>query len=197
MSAKTIAILASGAGTTAQAIIDACADSAIPAHVSLVISNNSGSGVLARAQEAGIAAQHISGHTHPDEDAAIARALEGADIVVLAGYMKKIGPQTLERHGARMVNTHPALLPKFGGRGMYGDRVHRAVLAAGEVETGASVHCVTAGYDEGPVIAQIPVLVEPGDTVESLRARVMAAERALLIRTLAALARGQTALPVV
>lgn len=180
----TVAILASGAGTTAQALLDACAGGAIPARVGLVISNNSAAGALARARAAGVPALHISPRTHPDEDRAIAQALAdaGAGLVVLAGYMKKIGPVTLARYAGRIVNTHPALLPKYGGQGLYGDRVHAAVLAAGEAQSGASIHLVTGEYDAGPVIAQGRVPVLPGDTVESLGARVRAAERALLVR---------------
>ena len=108
----------------------------------------------------------------------------GAEIVVLAGYMRKIGPRTLRAFHGRILNTHPALLPKFGGQGMYGLHVHRAVLAAGDAVTGASVHWVDADYDTGDVIAQREVAVEPGDTPETLAARVQTAERALLVDVL-------------
>jgi phosphoribosylglycinamide formyltransferase-1 len=181
-----IAILGSGAGSTAAAVMDAVA--VLPtARVVLVASNNSGSGVLAHARERGVPIAHLSSVTHPDPgalDAALLAALEaaGTDLVLLAGYMKKLGPRVLAAYAGRIVNTHPALLPAYGGRGMYGDRVHAAVLADGVPVTGASVHVVTAEYDEGPVLAQVEVLVEPGDDVESLRARVQAAEKALLVR---------------
>jgi phosphoribosylglycinamide formyltransferase 1 len=184
-----LAILGSGTGTTAAAIMDATRDR-IAARVVLVVGNNSGSGVLAHARERGVPTLHLSGVTHPDPDeldAALAAALDeaGAELVVLAGYMKKLGPRVLAAYAGRIVNTHPALLPAYGGHGMYGDRVHAAVLADGAAVTGASVHVVTAEYDEGPVLAQAEVPVEPGDDVESLRARVQAAEKALLVQWLA------------
>ncbi|GEA88062.1 phosphoribosylglycinamide formyltransferase [Cellulomonas cellasea] len=180
-----IAILGSGAGTTAAAVLDATRTSA-DADVCLVISNNSGAGVLEHARTRGVATLHLSGRTHPDAgelDAAMAEALAagGTELVVLAGYMKKLGPRVLAEHAGRVVNTHPALLPAYGGTGMYGDRVHAAVLADGATVTGASVHVVTAEYDEGPVLAQRQVPVEPDDDVESLRTRVQAAEKELLV----------------
>ncbi|UJP40661.1 phosphoribosylglycinamide formyltransferase [Cellulomonas palmilytica] len=184
-----IAILASGTGSTAAAIMDAAGDT-VAAEVALVISNNSGSGALAHARERGVPTRHLSGATHPDPavlDAAMLHALveSGAQLVVLAGYMKKLGPRTLSAFPGLVVNTHPALLPAYGGQGMYGDRVHAAVLADGARETGASVHVVTPEYDEGPVLAQVTVPVEPGDDVPALRARVQAAEKALLLEWLA------------
>lgn len=101
-------------------------------------------------------------------------------MVVTAGYMKKLGPATLTAYDQRILNIHPALPPKYGGRGMYGLHVHRAVLAAGEMISGASVHLVTAEYDEGPIVARREVPVFPGDDPESLAERVLAAERILL-----------------
>lgn len=184
-----IAILASGTGSTAAAIMDA-AGSTIAARVALVISNNSGSGALAHARERGVPTRHLSGVTHPDPavlDAAMLTALveSRAHLVVLAGYMKKLGPRTLAAFPGLVVNTHPALLPAYGGQGMYGDRVHAAVLADGARQTGASVHVVTSEYDEGPVLARVTVPVEPDDDVASLRARVQAAEKKLLLDWLA------------
>jgi len=190
-----LAVLASHAGTTLQAIIDACGAGTLPARVVAVISNNRDSGALERARAAGIPTHHLSGQTHPDPaalDAAICQALvdRGAEVVVLAGYMKRLGALTLGRFRGRVINTHPALLPKFGGVGMYGAHVHRAVLAAGERTSGASVHVVTEEYDAGPVIARGEVPVLPDDTPESLAERVQARERALLVDTLAAIASG-------
>src|SRR3954451_3698286 len=122
----------------------ACADGRIEgAAVVVVISNNSASGALARARTAGIATVHISGVAHPDPgelDRAITAELQhhGAELVVLVGYMRKLGPRTLGAFDGRILNVHPALLPNFGGTGMYGQRVHEAVLAAGESVTGAT-----------------------------------------------------------
>jgi len=195
-----IAVLASHQGTTLQAVLDACAAGAIDARVALIISNNAGSGALARARTAGVPALHLSGSTHADPaalDAAIASALEqhAVDLVLLAGYMKRLGPRTLARYAGRILNTHPALLPRHGGPGMYGMHVHRAVLAAGEPESGATVHVVEADYDSGPVIAQVRVPVEAGDTPETLAERVQQAERAQLTQVLAQIAAGRRRLP--
>jgi phosphoribosylglycinamide formyltransferase-1 len=195
-----IGVLASHEGTTLQAVLDACAQGIIPAKVSVVISNNSGSGALRRAAAAGVRACHLSSKTLPDADELdreLARLLASADVdvVLLAGYMKKLGPHTLTAYAGRLLNTHPALLPKFGGEGMYGLNVHRAVLAAGDSETGSSVHLVEGEYDSGPVLAQcsVPVLAE--DTPETLAARVQASERVLLVKVLAEIARGELSLP--
>jgi phosphoribosylglycinamide formyltransferase-1 len=158
-----------------------------------VISNNRESGALRRAQAANVPAVHLSSRTHPDAeqlDHALLETLTNArvDVVLLAGYLKKLGPETLRRYAGRIVNTHPALLPKFGGQGMYGSRVHEAVLAAGDVETGVSIHLVDAGYDTGRVIAQCRVPVLPGDSVADLASRVQAREREFVVETLAELA---------
>jgi phosphoribosylglycinamide formyltransferase-1 len=181
-----VSLLGSGAGSTVAAILDAVADGRIAAEPALVISNNSGAGVLEVAARHGVPTAHLSSVTHPDPealDAAILAALEdaGTDLVVLAGYMRKLGPRVLAAYDGRVVNVHPALLPSYGGQGMYGDRVHAAVLADGVAVTGATVHTVTDGYDEGPVLAQVEVPVEDGDSVETLRARVQAAEKELLV----------------
>jgi phosphoribosylglycinamide formyltransferase 1 len=195
-----LAVLASHEGTTLQAVLAACAAGTIGARVALVISNNADSGALRRARAAGVETLHLSGRTHPDPralDSAICAALERhrADLVLLAGYMKRLGPRTLERFAGRVVNTHPALLPRFGGQGMYGARVHEAVLAARERSSGATIHLVEDAYDAGPVIAQVRVPVEAADTVATLAARVQQAERALLVRVLGEFASGTRELP--
>jgi phosphoribosylglycinamide formyltransferase-1 len=195
-----IGVLASHEGTTLQAIIDACTTSALRASVAAVICNNRDAGALRRAREAGIRGFHLSNQTHGDPaalDSAIRDALVSADvdIVVLAGYMKRLGNRTLSHFRGHVLNTHPALLPKFGGQGMYGMNVHRAVLAAGETMTGASVHLVTEDYDAGPVIAQCTVPVLPTDTAETLAQRVQTRERAFIVEVLAAIADGRLRLP--
>lgn len=190
-----IAVLASGAGTTLQAVIDACEGGDLDASVVLVVSNNSGSGAITRARRHTIRHTHLSSRTHPDP-AALDRAIRDAlaarspDVVLLAGYMKKLGPATLAAFAGRVINTHPSLLPKFGGQGMYGSRVHRAVLAAGEEVTGVSVHLVDADYDTGTVLAQREVPVEPGDDPDTLAGRVQEAERPFLIEVLQSIAAG-------
>ena len=195
-----VAVLASHEGTTLQAILDAQVSGTLFAQVTLVISNNSASGALARSRSADIPCRHLSSKTHPSPvalDDAICSALDSAqaDVVFLAGFMKKLGPLTLTRYRNRILNTHPALLPKFGGRGMYGMHVHRAVLDSGDDVSGASVHLVDGDYDTGPVIAQTHVTVENDDTPEQLAARVQAAERSLVVQVLSELARGVRILP--
>jgi phosphoribosylglycinamide formyltransferase-1 len=195
-----IAVLASHEGTTLQAILDTCGGGMLNARVVIVISNNADSGALGRARAAGVAHAHLSGRTHPDAEAldrAILGALEAvaADVILLAGYMKKLGPLTLGRYAGRVLNTHPALLPKYGGKGMYGMNVHRAVLAAGEVESGATVHLVDGEYDTGPIVAQRRVGVLLGDTPETLAERVQACERRLVVAFFADVVHGKVVLP--
>ncbi|ARU52488.1 phosphoribosylglycinamide formyltransferase-1 [Cellulosimicrobium cellulans] len=181
-----LAIVGSGAGSTAAAILAAVRAGDLPVDVGVVVGNNSGAGVFEVARAHGVPTAHLSRVTHPDPDALDAAFLatlseHGADLVVLAGYMRRLGPRVLAAYTGRVLNTHPALLPAYGGHGMYGDRVHAAVLADGVATTGASVHLVTADYDEGPVVAQVSVPIEPGDDVDSLRDRVQAAEKQLLV----------------
>jgi phosphoribosylglycinamide formyltransferase-1 len=194
-----LGVLASHNGTTLQAILDAIAAERLAARVCVVISNNSNSGALRRAMGAAVPTRHLSSTTHPDEaalDRAIVEALTlaGSDVVFLAGYMKRLGPSILARFEGRILNTHPALLPKFGGHGMYGTNVHRAVLAAGESESGASIHLVEAEYDTGRVLQQARVPVEPSDTEETLADRVQTAERQLVVDVLSDIAEGRLTL---
>ena len=191
-----LGILASHAGTTMQAIIDACLHGRLHAEVRVVIGNNSRSGALARARTHGIPTAHLSGATHPnadDLDRAIMETLtcHRVEVVALAGYMKRLGPLVLSHYKGRLLNTHPALLPKYGGQGMYGDKVHKAVLAAGEKASGATVHLVEGDYDTGPVLSQVDVPVLEGDTPESLRDRVQAAERRHYVTVLERIAMGE------
>ncbi len=190
-----IGVLASHEGTTLQSVLDACSSGRIQGRVAVVVSNNGNSGALRRARQAGVHAAHISSKTHADPaalDAAIRDALAaaGVDVVFLAGYMKKLGPLVLDAFAGRVLNTHPALLPRFGGPGMYGDRVFEAVLKAGESESGASVHLVDANYDTGAVVRQCRVPLLPGDSLADLKARVQAREKELVIETLAQIATG-------
>lgn len=188
-----IAALASHGGSILQAVIDAIENHTLDASLVLVISNNSRARALQRAARHAIPTLHLSGKTHPDPvalDEAIASALTrcGCDLVLLAGYMKRLGPVTLRRFDGRIINTHPALLPKHGGQGHFGRRVHEAVLAAGERVSGATVHWVDGDYDSGAIIAQSRVPVKPDDTAKSLEDRVKVAERKLVVESLAELA---------
>ena len=184
-----LAVLASHEGSTLQALIDACAAQSLDAEVVLVVSNNSKSGALRRAAAANIDTRHISTKTHGSEDTAnyaIAHALADAEVdwVLLLGYMKKMGEAILGRFSGRIINTHPALLPNFGGQGFFGRKVHEAVHIAGVSMTGATLHLVGCEYDTGPVIAQIEVPVLAGDDVDAIEQRVKTAERKLLVDTL-------------
>lgn len=191
-----LGVLASHEGTTLQSLFDAFADGRIPGRVSVVVSNNGDAGALRRARQAGIQAVHLSSKTHENPaalDAAIRNVLVAADVdlVFLAGYMKKIGPLVLEAFGGRILNTHPALLPRFGGPGMYGDRVFEAVLEAGETESGVSIHLVDADYDTGAVVRQCRVPVYRADSLADLKARVRVREKEFVVETLAKIATGE------
>jgi phosphoribosylglycinamide formyltransferase 1 len=191
-----LGFLASHGGSNVQAILDACREGRLDAEPCVVISNNSDAAVLDRAMAARVPAFHLSAHVHPDParlDEAILATLEKhrVNLIVLAGYMKKLGPKTLARYRGRVLNIHPALLPKFGGRGMYGHHVHDAVLAAGETESGATVHLADAEYDTGRILAQRTVPIPAGDTPEGLAARVLEVEHQLYAETLQRIARGE------
>ena len=184
-----LAFLASHDGTNMRAIHAACRQGQLRAQCALLISNNADSGAMAWAKQNKIPTAHISAKTAGSDAAAddmIASTLSmaGTDLVILAGYMRMLGPETLAVFAGRILNVHPSLLPKFGGKGMYGKAVHEAVLAAGEKETGCTIHVVDEHYDHGPVVAQARVPVEPGDTVETLTARVQAREQTLYVETL-------------
>jgi phosphoribosylglycinamide formyltransferase 1 len=184
-----LGILSSNEGSTLQAVIDACRTGQLSAAIAVVLSNNSGSRTLVRAREAQIPAYHISRKTHPDDttrDAAILHLLQQhqVNLVVLSGYLQKLGPKTLTYYAGRVINLHPALLPAYGGPGMYGAHVHAAVLKAGEKTTGVTIHLADAEYDRGPLIAQRAVPVLPDDNIDSLGARVMTCGYKLLVDVL-------------
>jgi phosphoribosylglycinamide formyltransferase 1 len=184
-----IAVLASGGGTNAQAIHDyfASLGTAAPGAVVLVISSKATAGVLDRARSRGIEAVVV------DPAMNMLKLLEDrrVDVIALAGYLKLVPIDVTRRYHGRIVNVHPALLPSFGGLGMYGARVHRAVIASGARVSGVTVHFVDEVYDQGPIIAQWPVPVFGHDSAESLAARVLEAEHALYPRVVAALAAGR------
>ena len=198
MSTLHLGFLASHGGSNMQAIIDACVEGRLDGTSCVAISNNSEAVALARARKAGIPCYYISGKTHPGEmeDQAILRTFRAHDVdtVILAGYMKRLGPLTLQAYRGRILNIHPALLPKFGGRGMYGKRVHEAVLQAGETVTGVTVHVVDELYDHGRILAQCEVPVLAGDTVDSLAERVLRQEHRVYPETLRRIAAGELVL---
>jgi phosphoribosylglycinamide formyltransferase-1 len=199
MAALKIGILASGGGSNFQAMLDSIVAGELDAEVVMVVSNNSGSGALERARNSGLAWRHLSGKTHPDAgdlDRAIHDAMleGGAQVICLAGYMKMLGDKTLTTWRGRILNIHPALLPKHGGKGCYGIHVHEKVLEAGDTVSGVTVHLVDEEYDHGRILEQAEVPVEPGDTPESLQQRVLKEEHRIYPRVLKKIASGELAL---
>jgi formyltetrahydrofolate-dependent phosphoribosylglycinamide formyltransferase len=180
-----VAVLVSGGGTNLQALLDALHDSPI-ARIARVISSRPDAGALERARRAGVPTTVLRDAGDPAE---VLSALAGAQLVVLAGYLKLVHASVVARFRGRIINIHPALLPDFGGAGMYGRRVHEAVLASGAKESGATVHFVDEEFDRGAIIAQEKVRIESGDTPDTLAARVLEAEHRLLPRVVLELAR--------
>ncbi len=187
-----LAFFASGAGSGMRAVHDAIAQGGLEAKIVLLIANRPEAAALDFAARQGLPRQVIA----PEREARACAALEEAraDLILLSGYLKKVGPRLLRRFGPHILNMHPALLPRFGGAGFYGRRVHEAVLAAGETQSGASLHIVTGDYDRGPIIAQARVPVRPGDGPQQLEARVKACEARLWVAALQALCAGRITL---
>lgn len=189
-----ISVMASGGGTNFQAIIDAIESGEIRnAEIRLLIASNDKAGALARAKKAGIETKVISAADIHEKDKlaeAIIAALDEADtdLVVLAGYMSILDAPIIREYDKKIINIHPSLIPKFCGRGMYGIKVHEAVLAAGETVTGATVHYVDEGVDTGEIILQEEVGVQPGDVPETLQKRVLLTEHRILTEVIQMLA---------
>ena len=154
-----------------EAIAQACLAGDVPAQVRVVVGANPQCEAIQRATALG-----LSTHTIQPDDNDLIQALSGCDWVWLAGYLSLLPPTVLASFPNRVLNIHPSLLPKFGGKGMYGLRVHEAVIAAGETETGCTVHRVTANYDEGEIVVQVRCPVFPDDTPQTLAARVLELE---------------------
>ncbi|MCC6964541.1 MAG: phosphoribosylglycinamide formyltransferase [candidate division Zixibacteria bacterium] len=191
-----IAVLASHGGSNLQALIDACAAGQIDGRIVLVVSNNRKAFALERARNHHIDTLVISESGFPGAAAYAAELLRqlqmrGTQLICLAGYMKMIPQQIIAAYRNKIINIHPALLPKYGGPGMYGIHVHEAVLAAGEAETGVTIHVVDEVYDNGRILAQRRVPVLPGDTPQVLQERVLASEHELYPETVARIAAGQ------
>ena len=194
-----IAVFASHGGSDLQAIIDGCNNNKINAEVVVVISNNGDSMALQRAKNEKIPAYHLSAKKFGSEDALALEILNvlsqyGVDMIFLAGYMRMLHISILEKYNNRIFNIHPALLPKFGGKGMYGMNVHNAVIQAGETETGVTIHRVNAEYDSGEIVAQTKVAVMVGDTAEILAARVLDREHEFLVEVISDISEGKIAL---
>lgn len=191
-----LGILASHGGSNMQAIIDACNKNQIIGDVSVVICNNSNAGAVEKAEKAGIPVYHLSKKNYPidsDLDEAISIVLKkyNVNIVALAGYMKKLGPKVLKDYKSRILNIHPALLPKHGGRGMYGINVHKSVITSGDKESGATVHLVNENYDEGGILSQVIVRVSEDETPQTLAQKVLVEEHRLYPITLEKISKGE------
>jgi phosphoribosylglycinamide formyltransferase (EC 2.1.2.2) len=189
MNKLRLAIFSSHSGSNFQAIIDAIKEGRLNAEIACLITNNSNAYCIERAKANNIPYRHISNKTHPnqsDYEKALMNTLRefNVNLIVLAGYMKMIPPSIIKAYKNRIVNIHPALLPKFGGKGMFGINVHKAVIDAGEKITGATVHLVDEIYDNGKILNQMQVEVLPDDTPESLAQRVLAVEHQLYPQTL-------------
>jgi phosphoribosylglycinamide formyltransferase 1 len=194
-----LGFLASGAGSSARAIIAAVEAGELRAQARLMVSNNKTAEALAFAAEHGVPTLCIPTRADPaaaDRRLAQALAAHGVELIVLSGYLRQLGPVTLSQFAGRVLNIHPGPLPEFGGHGMYGRRVHEAVMAAGAAESGVCIHLVDEEYDRGPVIARRSVEVRPGDTPETLEARVRALESGFFVETLRRIAEGGLQLPV-
>jgi phosphoribosylglycinamide formyltransferase 1 len=189
-----VAVAVSGRGTNLEALVRALGPQA-PARVVLVLSNRADAPALERAAGRGIATVTLRDHADGNE---WLRALErhGVELVVLAGYLKLVPVAVIERYRGRILNVHPALLPAFGGRGMYGRRVHEAVLASGARESGATVHLVDEVYDRGAILGRARVPVLAGDDPETLAARVLEAEHRLLPAAVLAAAEAGHPVPI-
>jgi phosphoribosylglycinamide formyltransferase 1 len=193
-----LAFLASRNGSSFRAIVEAIEAGSLPAAACLLVSNNRAAPALDFAQAHGVPTLVLPTKTDPEAaDARLAEALAeaGADLVVLSGYLRRLGPATLSRFRNRILNIHPGPLPDFGGEGMYGRRVHEAVIAAGAAESAVVIHLVDEVYDNGPAIARRAIPLAPGETPESLEAKVAAAEPAFFVETLGRIARGELKLP--
>ncbi len=181
MKKLNLAILCSGGGTNLQALIDAIERGELLAEIKIVISNNSKAFALERAKNHNIPALHLSHKQFTTLEEFDQRLLEvlkenQIDMVVLAGYMKILSPVIIRAYKNRILNIHPALLPHFGGPGMYGIHVHEAVIKSGVKITGVTVHIVDEVYDHGAIVIQKPVEVKDDDTPESLAERVLKVE---------------------
>jgi phosphoribosylglycinamide formyltransferase-1 len=186
-----IAFFASGAGTTMEAFLEEWKAETLAVVPKILITNNSNCGAVEIARRYGVEVFHISLKTHPNEEEFAKELLlklqnHDVDLLLLVGYMKKLPANIIAKYPHRIFNTHPALLPKYGGKGMFGLNVHTAVIENNETESGATIHYVTDEYDEGQIIAQSVVCVEPNDTPESLQEKVKKSERMLYIDTIRA-----------
>lgn len=179
-----LCFFASGNGSNVLTILDNIKKGKINANPALLITNNSKAGVIEKAKKFGVPSYHISSKTEPDENLRINQIFDllkkyKIDLIILAGYMKKIPRQIINKYENRIINVHPALLPKFGGKGMYGMNVHKAVIESGEKISGATIHLVNNEYDKGKILAQKSVTIEENETPDTLQKKVLKIEHSL------------------
>lgn len=194
--AAGLAVFVSGSGSNLQALLDATRAGILSAKIVLVVSNRRDAYGLERAANAGIPTFVFKAKKYGSAEKAgevlLAKLRErGADYIALAGYLRLLPPAVVKAYRNRIVNIHPALLPKYGGKGMYGHFVHEAVLAAGDKESGVSIHLVDEIYDHGKVLEQVKVPVMPDDTPDDLAARVLKQEHKIYARVLEKLIKGK------
>lgn len=176
---KNIVVFASGSGTNFQAIIDAVKAGQIDAHIAGLITDRADIRAIDRAKKHNIPVHIIFQHSSPDKMREVLDSLK-PDLIVLAGYLKKIPRAIVQEYEGRIINIHPSLLPDYGGPGFYGLNIHRNVLQNGEKESGCTVHYVTQNYDEGPIIEQSKVPVLKNDSPEKLAERILEKEHKML-----------------
>ena len=190
-----IAIWASGNGSNAENIIKYFKDKTDIANIRVIMCNNKNAFVLERAKKYNVPT-FVFTYKELNETDMVDKKLEELDIdfIVLSGFMLKVPDSIIRKYADRIVNIHPALLPKFGGKGMYGMNVHNAVIQAGETETGVTIHRVNAEYDSGEIVAQTKVAVMVGDTAEILAARVLEREHEFLVEVISDISEGKITL---
>lgn len=185
MADLSIAVFASGGGTNLQALIDQVKSGQLQGRIGAVISNNSGAYALERARLENIPTYHVSGKVYPEKNQFLSGMFDILDrnevnLIILAGYMKLLPREIIRKYRSRTINIHPALLPRYGGRGMFGINVHKAVIESGDRISGATVHLVDEIYDHGAILIQRTVPVLKNDTPGTLAARVLQVEHKIL-----------------
>ena len=193
-----LGFLASNNGSSMRAIVEAIEAGELNAEARLVVSNKREAPALAFAAAHGVPTRLIATAKDPDAaDAALAAALDaaGVELVVLSGYLRKLGPRTLTAYAGRVLNLHPGPLPRFGGQGMYGRRVHEAVAAAAVAESSVTVHVVDEEYDHGPTVMALPVPLAPDDDAAKIEAKVTAAEAGVFVEVVRRIGEGTLSLP--
>jgi phosphoribosylglycinamide formyltransferase 1 len=191
-----IAVFASGRGSNFQALLHAIDAGILPARIVVLISNKADAGAIEIARAKNISTHHLSQKMFSSEEALAGAMMEvlernHVDFIALAGYLKKIPAQVIRQYRNRIINIHPALLPSFGGEGMYGHLVHESVLASGEKISGATVHVVDEEYDRGPIVLQKTVVIAADETPDSLAAKVLKIEHEIFPLALKAFAEGR------